>query len=64
MACGCKNGRGGAKVEHATRQAAVLAMLGRRYTKPGSPPHEVYPCPKHTGKWHIRTVRKRRARPS
>lgn len=62
MACGCRNARGGRKVEHATREAAVKAMAARRYTKPGSPPHEVYPCPKGTGRWHIRTVHRKRRR--
>ena len=57
-ACGCRNGRGGQKVMHKTREAAVNAAMSPRYLKSGLG-HTPYPCPKVKGVWHLRTEKKR-----
>ena len=58
-ACRCRNGRGGSKVQHETRMAAVMAAASPRYLR-GGMAHEAYPCPTAPGVWHLRTVKRRR----
>lgn len=55
--CGCTNHLGGPKQMHASRDAAITAILDR-HLEHG--PHEIYPCPSVDGVLHVRSVLRRR----
>lgn len=59
--CGCRNHLGAKKQMHKTRDRALEAVL-RRHLRHG--PHEIYPCPKKEGVWHIRSVNRATSGPA
>lgn len=54
--CGCRNHRGTPKGMHKSRENALAQVLTPRYMN--GLPHEVYPCPRKDGVFHIRTKKK------
>jgi hypothetical protein len=53
--CGCRNHLGQRKVKHDGKEAALHAIL-TRHLKHG--PHSAYECPKMSGVWHVRSIRR------